>query len=428
MIDPVGLAALASRRIVLTTFGSLGDLHPYVAIATELRRRGHDARIATLEMHRTRVESRGVPFHPLRPDLPGDFEATGLLERAMDRRTGSEFIVREMLMPVLRQTWEDTLAAAEGADVLVSHPLTFTTRIAAELRRIRWVSSMLAPIGFFSAHDPPVVPMAFLNLLRPLGPAFHRPLFKVFRMITRHWCDPVHDLRRELGLPPAGDPLFDAAHSPLLDLALFSPAFAPPQPDWPAAMRATGFPFFDEPDVALDPALDRFLDAGPPPVAFTLGSSAVLDAGSFYEVSAAAVRQLGRRGVLLTGPDGRNRPASLPTSVAAFEYAPYAAIFPRTAAIVHQGGIGTTAQALRAGKPMLVMPYAHDQPDNAARVERLGVARTVARERYAPGRAVRELRRILDDPAYATRAADVGARVRAEDGVSAACDALAGIL
>jgi UDP:flavonoid glycosyltransferase YjiC (YdhE family) len=176
------------------------------------------------------------------------------------------------------------------------------------------------------------------------------------------------------------------------------------------------------------PPKPRFLDAGPPPLVFTLGSSAVVDAGPFYDHSVAAARLLGRRAVLLVGNDPRNQPAALPDGIVAFAYAPYSDLFPRAAAVVHQGGIGTTAQAMRSGRPMLVMPYAHDQPDNAERVKRLGIARTIGRHRYTPARAAAELRHLLDNPLYRQRAAAVGEQVRQEDGVRAACDALEGLL
>ena len=132
--------------------------------------------------------------------------------------------------------------------------------------------------------------------------------------------------------------------------------------------------------------------------------------------------------MLLVGRDTGNRPASLPEGVIAVEYAPFAALFPRAAAVVHQGGVGTTGQAMRAGRPMLVMPFAHDQPDNAERVRRLGIARTIPRHRYGAAAAARELGTLLDDPGYSERAASVGERVRREDGVASACDALEALI
>ena len=289
---------------------------------------------------------------------------------------------------------------------------------------------MLAPLSFFSATDPPVVPGAeFLERLRGLGPWFHGGLFRLARRNVAGWCDPWHRLRAELGLPPTADnPLFEGQHAPRLVLALFSGELAAPQSDWPPQTAVTGFPFFDEDGASdLSTELARFLDAGPPPIVFTLGSSAVKDAGRFYEHGAAAARALGRRAVLLVGKDNANAPRDLPQGVGVFDYAPYSKLFPRAAAIVHQGGVGTTGQAMRSGRPMIVMPYAHDQPDNAARVARRGIARTIPRFRLGTSRLTEELRRLLADPSYASRAAEVGRVVQREDGAAAAADAILGL-
>jgi rhamnosyltransferase subunit B len=219
-------------------------------------------------------------------------------------------------------------------------------------------------------------------------------------------------------------------------------ANTPPPWCWPFSRRCspasrriglqtvlTGFPFFDQDGESATPLeLARFLDAGPPPIVFTLGSSAVKDAGPFYEYSAAAAKRLGRRAVLLVGKESRNRPAGLPDGVIACDYAQFSEIFPRAAAVVHQGGIGTTAQAMRSGRPVLVVPFAHDQPDNAERLRRLGIARTIPRHRYTSDSAAAELGRLLDDPAYSMRASELGEQVRQEDGVRAACDALEALL
>jgi UDP:flavonoid glycosyltransferase YjiC (YdhE family) len=175
--------------------------------------------------------------------------------------------------------------------------------------------------------------------------------------------------------------------------------------------------------------LAHFLDDGPAPVVFTLGTSAVGAAGRFYHESAEAARRLGVRAVLLVGTDPANRPSGgLPPGVIAVEYAPHAELFPRAAVVVHQGGVGTTGQALKAGRPTLVVPYAHDQPDNAWRVTRLGVARTLYPKRYTAKRVERELVALLGDSAYGRRAAEVAAVVRSEDGVATACDAMARVL
>ena len=246
------------------------------------------------------------------------------------------------------------------------------------------------------------------------------------------------ELRAELGLPPGSHPLFEGQHSPLLALGLFSRVLAEPQPDWPPSTRLTGFLFRDpvagrespggkpaEGDAGDAVRLDAFLDAGPPPIVFTLGSSAVVVAGPFYEESLAAARRIGMRAVLLVGDDLANRPsAPLGDDAIVLDRTPHDTLFPRAAAIVHHGGIGTLGQALRAGRPMLVVPWAHDQPDNAHRAARLGVARILHPKRYRADRAATELQALLDDSACLARAARIGETVRSEDGVAAACDAI----
>jgi UDP:flavonoid glycosyltransferase YjiC (YdhE family) len=214
--------------------------------------------------------------------------------------------------------------------------------------------------------------------------------------------------------------------SPFGTQAWFSALLAQPQPDWPANTTITGFPFYDKlaPGEGLSARLARFLDAGPQPVVFTLGSSAVFAAGDFFEESLAAVRRIGCRAVLLTGEDSGNRQSSQWEEVLVAPYAPYSELFPRAAAVVHQGGAGTTAQALRAGTPMCVVPWGHDQPDNARRCVNLGVARVVPRNRYRAGRVAAELNRLLTDGAFRNASAHAAATIADEDGVARACEGL----
>ena len=420
-----------AKRIVLTSFGSLGDLHPYIAVALGLKARGHNVVLATSAYYREKIQALGIGFHAVRPDMP-DFDANPeLAARLMDQRKGTERILLELVFPALRDSYDDLLAAVQGADLLVSHSLTYAAPCIVEKIGIPWASTMLQPLGFFSVYDPPVLaPAPFFSKLRFLGPLLYRPLFGVAKWSVRSWCEPLRRFRADLGLPPSMvHPLIEAQHAPGLVLALFSELLAAKQRDWPVQTRITGFPFYDRDGAAGMPAeLSRFLDAGPPPIVFTLGSSAVMDAGTFYHHSAEAAKLLGRRAVLLIGKNPRNRPPNPPDGIAAFDYAPFSELFPHAAAIVHQGGVGTTGQAMRSGRPMLVMPYAHDQPDNAERVTRLGIARTIRRRQYTPARVAKQLRELLDNQSYAIKAAEVGKRMAGENGVQAACDALEGFL
>ena len=432
MTPPTG----AGKRIVLATFGSLGDLHPYLAIADALRARGHRPLLAATDVHRAAVEAQGIEFRPLAPGLAAFGDERQAMERVLDPVAGPEFVIREVLMGHLREAHDDLDAACQGAHLLVSHPFTFAAPLVAERRRgtgLAWASVAISPSALPSAHDPPVLaPAPWLRHLRPLGPAFHRLLLHAVRARTRGWMTPWHQLRRQLGLPPVDvHPLFEAQCSPDLVLALFPALFAAPQPDWPAQTVVTGFVAGWRRDEAqaLDPALAAFVEAGDAPLVFTLGSAAVKGAGDFYTQSVEAARRLGMRAVMLVGSDPRNRTrlAASP-QVALAEYVPYPLVFPRAAAIVHQGGIGTTAQALLAGRPMLVVPFGFDQPDNAARAERLGVARVLPRRRNEAGRAAQALRALLDDPSYGRRARELAPRIAAGDGVVGACDAIERLL
>jgi UDP:flavonoid glycosyltransferase YjiC (YdhE family) len=310
--------------------------------------------------------------------------------------------------------------------------ITYAAPLVAEKHGLPWAATVLQPMVFASAYDPPVPPAhPPAAAVYRLGPRFNRSLLNVMKRRFRPLAAPVDALRAELGLPPGRNPIFEGQFSPYLNLALFSEALGRPQPDWPERTVVTGFPFYDRlaPGQGLPEELDRFIREGAPPIVFTLGSSAVVIGGDFYAESIEAVRMLGRRAVLLVGKDEWNRlPRPLPEGVLACEYAPHSEVFPRAAAVVHQGGVGTTGQALRAGRPTLVVPFAHDQPDNALRVTRLGLARTILRARYNARRAAAELRRLLEEPSYAQNAVRVSRQVQAEDGVGAACDALESLL
>ncbi len=186
-----------STHVVLTTFGSFGDLHPYVAIGLELQKRGHHATIATSGIYREKVEALGLGFHAVRPDLPDPQKSAEIIRRAMDLRHGGEYLFREMLMPHLHESYDDLLAIARDADLLVTHPVTFAAPLVAQKTGVRWVSTVLSPISFFSLYDPPIPPsLPELAALYRLGPVARRGLFGLIRRITREWLAPFDDLKR----------------------------------------------------------------------------------------------------------------------------------------------------------------------------------------------------------------------------------------
>jgi rhamnosyltransferase subunit B len=416
-------------RVILSNIGTFGDINPLIAIALELKRRGHVPVMAVPAVFESKIRPLGLEFHAVRPDI--DPKNTIMVEMIYDVKKGTERGLREFLFPVLRQTYADLLDAAtkpERADLLLVGELNYAGPLVAEVTGIPWASYVLAPLSFFSAFDPPVLPM-YPRLARAdkTVPGMGRAIKRLARFVSRKWPQPIYDLRAELGLRRGSNPLFDAKHSPFLVLALFSRVLGREQRDWPPNTKIAGFCFYDSDagNAALPAHLEEFLAKGRAPVVFTLGSAAVLAAGKFYEYSARAAVRLGVRAVLLIGSDPRNRPAqTLPESICVAEYAPYSVLFERAEMVVHQGGVGTVAQCLRAGKPMLIMPYSHDQPDNGRRMRRLGVARVIQRGNYTPLRAARKLQSMLDEPSFAERAAQVARQLQHEDGVRSACDAL----
>jgi len=286
---------------------------------------------------------------------------------------------------------------------------------------------VLAPLSFFSAFDPPVLPpYPWLALTQEVVPGFGRIVRRVARFVSRKWPEPIYELRHELGLPRGANPLFDAKHSPDLVLALFSRVLGAEQKDWPQNALITGFCYYDA-------------DAGNQELPANLENLSTKDRRRWSS-------RWGRRRCWLPGflrdfspgrhPAGDSRGAAdrhRPTQPAEDNAAgvhlrgrvrAYSRLFNRAAMVVHQGGVGTTAQCLRAGKPMLIMPYSHDQPDNARRMQRLKVARVIQRSSYTPTRVARQLRAMLADSQMAQRAESVANQLASEDGVHTACDAL----
>ncbi len=409
-------------RIVITTLGSLGDLHPFIALGLELRDRAHEIIFVTVKDYQSRIEAIKFEFRSLRPDYV-HMDDQAMLEMMMDLKRGPERVIRDYIFVNIRDTYTDLLNVVEDADLIVSGELVYASRIVAEKMQIPWVLCALAPGSFFSAYDPLVLPgFEGLAKLRSLGIGVNRTVMNFAKFMSRNWGEPLHQLRQELGLPPVEHPIVGRdKYSSDLNLALFSKVLGAPQPDWYPKTLQTGFVFYDG-QAAPNPELEQFLAAGEAPIVFTLGSAAVLAAGDFYQNSLEAVQQSNRRAVLLIGKN--SPPEHLPESVITINYVPFSQIFPKASAIVHQGGVGTTAQALRAGKPTIVVPYSHDQPDNAARVERLGTSKTIRRDRYTVPKVVEALRELLNTPTYAAKAEEVGQIVRSENGVSVACDAI----
>src|SRR5690242_6204123 len=213
------------KRVVMTTIGSLGDLHPYIALALEMRKRYIEPIIATSNAYRERIESLNIEFHEIRPamleaDTP---EYLKMVEAVVDPKRGAEFLFKKLLVPAVRDMYVDLHDAIEDADLLVTHPIVLAGPLVAQKTGIPWVSTELAPASLWSAFDPFVPPNTpwIHGLLKAGGPFAARLFMKIMKALSDPWLKDLHAFREELGLPRREHPLFEGQYAPNLNLALF---------------------------------------------------------------------------------------------------------------------------------------------------------------------------------------------------------------
>lgn len=422
------------RKILICTFGSLGDLHPFIALGQALKGQGFAPVVATSAAYRGFVESEGLGFAPVRPDA-GDLTTRlgmGMGEIARRMAQDDAFLFETLIFPHLRESYDDLLAASAGAVAVVSHAIAFAGRLVAEARGLPSIPVMLPPMLLYSAYDPPLASRAPIRA--PVWPgeaAYNRLLLWALSHAVGLRAAPLRRLRRELELPRRrGFDLLLGFNSSAAILGLFSPLLGPPQPDHPPGTLIAGHSFHDryEGAAGLPPDLAAFLDAGEPPLVFTLGSFVAHARPEYYAACIGAAQRLGRRGVLLADKDDAAQlRGEAPDGVHIVGYVPHSQIFPRAAAVVHHAGIGTTGQALRAGRPQVATPFLGDQFDNAGRLQRLGVARVVPGEAVKADNLAQALEAALGAPNGAERAA-LAAAISREDGAAVAARRIAEII
>jgi rhamnosyltransferase subunit B len=390
-----------AKRIILTCWGSYGDVLPFVGVAKALLERGHHPVLIAPARDRAAVEKMGIECCALAGD------AQQLADLSLTQKSVVHKTV-DTVRPLYRQLEE----LAKDADCLISHSETYATRLFAEKYHKPWVSVTLIPMTFLSITDPPNPTIMGSRFFRPLehcGPWFPKLMKGLARRVTQPMMRPIYDFRAELGLPRGGHPMQEGQFSPFLHLALYDAVLGVPQPDWPPNTVQAGFMFTSNP-TPISSSLRQFLEAPgqSKPIVVSLGSS-LWAKRRFYEETLNALKALGRRAIILTG--GLYHSDSHPDTFYLTDYAPHDQLFPHASLIVHHGGMGTSAQALRAGVPQLVVPHAHDQPDNAARIERLGVSRTLYPGQYRAARVEQELKTLLSDQSFAQNAQCVASKL-----------------
>ena len=414
-------------RIIISTAGSSGDINPFIALGKELHARGHQLVFAVPEQMAATATGEGFPVHILPTPTVEDEQRYAQEVYGRPSLLGSmKGAAQKSLLPSLRGHIEALRVACKDADLLIAASTHIPASFVADLTGIPWASVALTPLLIPSASIEPYPHT--LPIPGPIHRFTTRVSWAVGSMLLRQLADrDINALRASYGLPPRRDFLLDGNSSTTFTAVTTSPAFVPRPPDWPDYVHLTGFCFWDKPTAWREPEALRAFFAGDQPVIAASSGSQAPEAGQvfgdFYRTSIAAIRKAGARALVIgASPDAL--PSPLPPDVIALPFAPFSAIYPHCAAVIHHGGIGTTAQALRAGVPMLIVPWGFDQFFSGAQITRIGAGRWMRRPTYTVERATNALSKLLQQSRYRSRTQAIAAQIAHEDGIGAFCDQL----
>ncbi len=403
------MTSLPPQHVVFATAGTSGDLHPFLGLALAVAARGVRTTVMVNAIHAPQVERAGLACVPL-----GTVDAFLAVVRdpAVWRTREGFGLLWRGARGGLNQALEHLLAMPmDGPTTLVAHPLALPHAAIARAHRpaLRVVAAYLAPSNLRTVHDP--LTMGPLSIPAWLPQSARRALWRLVdaQLVDAAALPSLNEDRRAHGLAPVARFIEHLQSVAQASVTLFPPWFGPVLPDWPRPLVPGAFVLHD-PDAqdALPEPVRAFLDAGAPPVVFTAGTGQV-HASAVFAAALEATRAAGRRALLLT-PERAQVPAVLPEGALWHGYVPLATLLPHAAALVHHGGIGTVAEALRAGTPQLVVPWAYDQFDNGARVEALGAGRVARFASRRPSRLAPALHALLADAAVGARCRAIAAR------------------
>lgn len=398
-------------RFLLATIGSAGDVHPYLAIASELRSRGHEVMVLTNPYFASRVRAAGAEFAAL--GTTEEYEEAIRDPRLVDPSKGPSFVIQTLVLANAREHFLTARRVIREfkPDAALRHLISFAPGWALQQEGVPTANVALTPMFWLSPEDPCAIwhwspgsmPVWVWRMLLGLGK------WRAWWMFD----GAINRARGECHMPRIKEAFFREILGDGVRLGLWSPAFRGVTAGDPAGSRICGFCVYDQhKELERLGPLEAFLAAGPAPVVFTLGTSVVHHAGAFYEMAHRVSEALGVRAVLLLGPEAEVPQGDERVHCAA--YAPYSWLLPRARAVVHHGGIGTTGQCLASGVPQLVIPHANDEFDNAARVVRLGAGLSMRARGMSDVGLRRALGRLLADEGIA-RAAQGIARAMAKD-------------
>jgi UDP:flavonoid glycosyltransferase YjiC (YdhE family) len=415
--------------VLLTPVGSAGDNLPFIGLGRELARRGYDVTVATVDSFAYPVLQSGLAFLSLGTE--DEYRAATDDPDLFHPRKGFPAVMQRVAEYNRRLFDIVAERQARGPLTVVAHSLDFASRVIADADADADAASESSRLRVVRVHLQPTIVRTSYRVPLMIGTrdvSFLPRWLKrtVWSLVDRFMIDPaaapvVNEMRARVGLEPVRRIFASQIDSPLLTIALFPEWYAPPQPDWPPYLEQCGFPLFDAPGSGgLQPEVERFLDGGPAPIVFTPGT-AMRRGHEFFAAAIEACVRLGHRGMLLTSHPEHD-PASQPESLALYDYAPLSDVLPRASALVHHGGIGTTAAGFAAGVPQVVVPFSHDQPDNADRVVRLGVGRRIMPKHFDAAHLAPVLEALLGSENVRRGCREIAALTAATDGIGRACD------
>ena len=384
-----------------------------------MQQRGHDVTFLSNSYFKESVRRAGLHFISI--GSIEDYAQTVADPLLWSPSQGLSVVWRKYYEPAMAPTYEVIRDAGTPENcIVVASPMAFGAHLAQEALGIRLMIAYLSPSNLRTHHGP--FEIAGVKIPQWVPSWMRRG---IWRFIDNHVLDPLvcpslNSLRKTLGLPPVKHVFERWFYQSQRVITLFPEWFAAAQPDWPHQLKFGEFPLFDNAASQVVPdALLEFLDAGDPPIVFCPGS-AMCHAREFFRVSLEASLALGQRAVFLTSYR-KQVPASLPSGIRHFNYAPFSQLLHRSALLVHHGGIGSCAQAMKAGVPQIVMPMAHDQFHNAARIETLGLGYSISRQRYLTSIVSQKLRGALNSEQVRRKCDEIASQFQAVDPISKLC-------
>ncbi len=391
-------------------------MQPFLALSLGLKGAGYEVVLAGPAMFEGFVSEHGVPFIPINDDVL-KLKDTAAGKKVFEQRGAGLAMIRQV-MPMLRRLLDDSWQAAQHVqpDAIVYHPKGLAGSHLAEALKIPAFFSLPLPMYSPTREFPmPIAPAL------PFGGAYNRLTYAALPLLTAPYAGIINQWRKEHGLPSVGRFFGEqrAGMPTIPTLYSFSRHVVPPPADWDAETHVTGY-WFLPPDAGWSPPVElaRFLESGEPPVYVGFGSMMSSDPQGMAQKVIEALTRTGQRGLLAKGWGGLET-SSVPETIHLIDEVPHDWLFPQTAAVVHHGGAGTTAAALRAGKPNIIVPFIADQPFWGRRVEALNAGPAAIPQKKLTAENLSEaIRRAVSDPTIRLSAQTLGEKIQSEDGIA----------